>query len=189
MDPSTGEILVKLLLTSLVLLTSSFVFANTTNEMALTPSPVLTASANLNKGNIQIGGGFSFTDNSGVSTYSLDPQLEYFVMDSLSVGGRLVSFGQKGAADNYAAFGLGPSASYYFFKAGAMAAYVAQSFSFVKYSDSYNTYSRGSSSIGMKYFVVPQVAFGVALTHSYNIASGQYSTPTTSLGGNFSFYY
>jgi len=179
----------KLLLTAMVLLTSNFVFANTSNEMALTPSSALTSSSNLNKGNIQIGGGFSFTESMGASTYSFDPQMEYFVMDSLSVGGKLVSFGQKGTSDNYTAYGIGPSASFYFYKTGAIAAYVAQSFSFVKYTDSNNTYSRGSSSGGVKYFVVPQVAFGVALTHTYNIASDQYATSATSLGGNFSFYY
>lgn len=179
----------KLVLATLVLLTSNFVFANTANEMTTTAPQVFTTSANLNKGNIQIGGGFSFTDSAGISTYTIDPQVEYFVMDSLSVGGRLLYFGERGSANPFNGYGVGPSASYYFYKDGPIATYIAQSFSFVKLSNSDDTYSRGATSLGVKYFAVPQVAFGVALTSTYNTAQNMSAVPTTSLGGNFSFYY
>jgi len=181
----------KTLISALIILASSLSFANTDTTLSMSKTQSPSTLANIKEGNMQIGGGFGWSTfrASGTtnSSYSIHPQMEYFVIDNLSVGGTLSYMGQSGDT-SYTGYGLGPSLSYYFLEQGPIAAYVAQAVSFYKYSDAPKTFTNGKTSVGMKYFVVPQVAFGVAVSADYGIGSDN-SFNTTSLGGNFSFYY
>ncbi len=149
----------------------------------------------LNKGTMQVGGGFSwastkYKDADRMQTYSVTPQLEYFVMDNLSMGGTLRLLGSSGGnSDSYTGYGLGPSATYYFYQDGNLAFYGAQNFSFTKYSDSSKTFSEGETSVGAKYFFAPQVAFGMGLSYQYALTTDWGFENQTSMTGSFSFYY
>jgi hypothetical protein len=145
-------------------------------------------------GNLEIGGGFSAlqVSNKGDShtQYSIYPQLEYFIFDHFSVGGSLSYFNNSHSEETVSGFGLGPSATYYFMELGNSAFYVNQNISFFKFADS--PYEKSAStSLGSKFFIVPQVAFGIALKHSYNLSESSQidGSTSTSLQGNFSFYY
>jgi hypothetical protein len=162
---------------------------DSTSQMAALSPPKI---ANIQKGNVQVGGSLGFSHyNSGgtsASSYYFDPQAEYFVMDRLSVGGSISFMGQSGNY-SYTSYGLGPSLSYYFYESGPMAAYVAQAIEFNKISDQTETFVRGRSSLGIKYFIVPQVAFGIDLSTRYDLGSRSNMSSLTILGGNFSFFF
>jgi len=181
----------KTLISALIILASSLSFANTDTTLSMSKAQSPSTLANIKEGNMQIGGGFGWanykSNSTSNSTFQLNPQMEYFLIDHLSLGGTLSYINQSGDY-SFSAYGIGPSASYYFFEQGPIAAYAAQAVSFYKYSDVEKNFTNGKTSLGMKYFVVPQVAFGVALSADYGIGSDN-STNTTSLGGNFSFYY
>ncbi len=181
----------KLSLTALAVFLSSILTNILFSQMAFAKSAVETSAANLNKGNIEVGGGFSWSqDNASGSSnayYSIEPRAEYFIADSFSVGGNLSYAGQNGPY-GYSGFGMGPSASLYFYQQGGTAGYFAQSILFEKYSSIEKTYMRGATTLGVKFFAVPAVAFGIGLTSGYDMANTGVSS-TIRLSGSFSFYY
>lgn len=168
--------------------------ASETSQMVSSPM-ASNGIANINKGNIEIGGSFSISKNNNESStnYYLAPSVEYFFVDNISIGGTLSLSGLSGGkSTDYSSYGIGPSASYYFFEQGTTAFYLSQSVTFNKWTNDGETSSLnvGNTSLGIKLFMVPQVAFGIALSTSYAIDStkDQYIN-STALGGSFSFYY
>ncbi len=188
----------KFIISLLVFASTSLSFANDNVSSVKAEQPSSEVLANIQQGNMQIGGGFWWEQNSeGRSTersYSIYPSVEYFVLDNLSLGGTLTySYGE------YITSGIGPSLSYYFFKDGKIAAHLSQVLSFTKYSGMDGLINEakvnvGTTSVGVKYFAAPQVAFGVALANNYEIGSQPQGVEVTgvektSLAGSFSFYY
>lgn len=181
-----GDFMNKVLVLVISLM-SQFVFATLENSSSI-------QSKNILSGNMEIGGGFSahqFKNNNDSHTqFSIYPQLEYFIFDHLSIGGSLSYFSNSQSQETVSGFGLGPSATYYFMELGNSALYVNQNISFFKFADS--PYEKSAStSMGSKFFILPQVAFGIALKHSFNLSEGNQSnnSTSTSFQGSFSFYY
>jgi hypothetical protein len=186
----------KTLVLALITLASGLAMAaaetsTTSMSTALTGQKLL-----LTEGHWQVGGGFGWSttkmkySDSNLQTFALAPQLEYFAMDNLSVGGTLRYYSYTGGGStSTSSVGIGPSATYYFHQDGNTAFYGAQGVTFTKYSDDSKTYSVGVTTLGAKYFFAPQAAFGVGLSHSYALSSDQSFQNETALIGNFSFYY
>ena len=97
-----------------------------------------------------------------------------------------------GNSPAYSSYGIGPSASYYFYEQGMTALYLSQSITFNRgrFDGDTSSLNVGKTALGVKLFLVPQVAFGIALSTSYAIDSTKDQfINTTGLGGSFSFYY
>lgn len=147
---------------------------------------------NLNEGNIEIGGGFSFSNyqadgRSSSNHFQIAPKAEYFIMDQVSLGGTFAyanSTGDFGSTST----ALGPSGTYYFHVADKLAFYGAQSLMFAKYSDDSKTYTSGTTSAGVKLFFAPQTAFGIGLDYRYGIGNDNKYT-VLGMNGSFSIYY
>jgi hypothetical protein len=154
-----------------------------------------TESANINRGDIRIGGGVGI----GYSTYSstivtVSPLVQYFVADGFAVGlDTDYSFSKR--EDIFAA---GPIASYYFWTREAWAAFVEQRFKYhtskMYGPSSYETkpYWSSTSSLGANYFMSKYVAIGPALTYfvRLNQIEGQEDTGSAiSLTGAISVYF
>ncbi len=111
--------------------------------------------------------GFSFSENDGTGM-DLNPSVQYFVMDRLSVGGSMEIF--KRGADK--SMGLGPALSYYFHTQGPYAFYVGQRLMF-RFSSpqgwSHEQRLGGTTYLGFNYFSSPKVAFGGMLAANYSL--------------------
>ncbi|MGZ6441983.1 MAG: hypothetical protein ACXWRU_18135 [Pseudobdellovibrionaceae bacterium] len=74
----------KKFITLLILLCANIVFASTQAELSLAIPKTESSVANLNKGNMQIGGGFYWSQNSGSSDSStISVWIESFSSDDL----------------------------------------------------------------------------------------------------------
>ncbi len=118
----------KSILMVIVLLTAGLSFAASENVSSLKMDSDSEVSANILKGHMQVGGGFNYRQSSPSngelnSNYGIYPQVEYFVIDHLSLGGTLNFFGQNGST-TYTGYGIGPSLSYYFYQRNSIATYV-----------------------------------------------------------------
>ena len=146
--------------------------------------PTMTSSeispANIRKGNVAVGGdlGASYSTLGGSTVY-LNPSAEYFIADRVSVGGTLTST----LSENYKSYGIGPSATYYFWNQNKWAASTGFA---IRYSNSSSEYDRNSSywtgvaRFGAGYFATPSVSFGPQLTIYRDIGGGDASTSTWS---------
>ena len=146
--------------------------------------PTMTSSeiapANIRKGNVAVGGdlGASYSTLGGSTVY-LNPSAEYFIADRVSVGGTLTST----LSENYKSYGIGPSATYYFWNQGQWAASTGLA---IRYSNSSSEYDRNSSywtgvaRLGAGYFATPSVSFGPQLTIYRDIGDGDASASTWS---------
>jgi len=128
---------------------------------------------NIKSGNLAVGGSFG----SGYSTYSnvtfyLNPTLEYFVIDRLSLGGSIY----YSNSSTYKSYGLGPSFSYYFWQQERWAAFFGggavyhDTFDGSYYSGYYN-YWTAQAKLGLNYFVYPTVAFGPFLSYGHTFSN------------------
>ena len=149
--------------------------------------PTMTSSeiapANIRKGNVAVGGdlGASYSTLGGSTVY-LNPSAEYFIADRFSIGGTLTST----LSDNYKSYGIGPSATYYFWNQNQWAAstglairYSASNYEDGQY-DSRNTNWTGVAKLGVGYFATPSVSFGPQLTIYRDIRDGTTSASTWS---------
>ncbi len=147
---------------------------------------------NVSKGHYQIGGDFSVgsANDSGQTTqsfFTLSPKLEYFFDDNASFGG-FVSYSNYSGSNGYTTTSLGPSGTYYFQVANQNAFYIAQSVAMTKYDGDSKNYLSGRSSIGIRYFLAAEVAFGTELFVSYRIGNdNKYSI--FGVAGNFNIFH
>ncbi len=139
-----------------------------------------TAPANIRKGNVAVGGdlGASYSTFGGSAVY-LNPSAEYFIADRLSVGGTLTST----LSENYQSYGIGPSATYYFWSQNKWAASTGLAIRYSNSSseyDSSSSYWTGMAKLGIGYFATPSVSFGPQLTIYRDIGDGDTSASTWS---------
>ena len=142
-------------------------------------------NANINKGNISVGGGLDLNYNtvSGTSFF-VNPKAEYFIADNLSLGGS-VSYTVFGSA-GYITFG--PAISYYFWSQEKLATYVGGDLLINGGANSTNNLTFDGN-VGLNWFIVPTVAFGPALLFSHMFTSPDSSaTSNYYLLGTFSIF-
>lgn len=155
-----------------------------TSSTEISSIPAMTSSeiapANIRKGNVAVGGdlGASYSTYSG-STLYLNPSAEYFIADRFSIGGMLTTT----LSENFQSYGIGPSATYYFWNQNKWAASTGLA---VRYSTSNSEYDNSSSywtgmaKFGMGYFATPSVSFGPQLTVYHDIGDSKASSSTWS---------
>jgi hypothetical protein len=192
------------LLAIVLLTTFSLATLAETEDQSLSSKLAMPSENALARGRMEIGGGFSATtrvskSNKILHNYFVHPSLEYFVTDTLSLGGSisLNANEEETTVTNY--WGLGPSLTYYFSNKGSRAFYFKQTVSYYQAeayvssdgsSDTYDAYwTIGSSTLGTKFFLHPQLAFGIGLEYGYNFSGHSYSDRQIGLVGSFSFYY
>ena len=138
---------------------------------------------NLEVGRYMTAGSIGFTSDSnhGVNLH-LNPAIEYFFTDRLSVGGKINASIQSG----YNAGGFGPSATYHYWKQDRLDAYAGADILYYRTgrlsSDRHRLYGDSWTNLdvnaGLNYFVTPAVAFGPELTigHSFGGTAGDFNT-------------
>ncbi len=136
------------------------------SSQPLTASSDLSRPANILKSNIEVGGSFALGYGSATGFgVTLNPAVEYFVMDKLSVGGTVNLY----TSADYQTYGAGPSFTYYFMQKAQWAAFAGGSGLYNNnYASSYNAYSNLSvtAKVGLNYFVDASVAFGPSLSYT-----------------------
>ena len=133
----------------------------------------------INKGDMMVGGsvGFAYSTYSRL-TFELNPTIEYFVVDRLSLGGTI----GLGYSDAFVSYLLGPSATYYFWKSDRLTSSVGAEIRFGGYEyerDSEPVRQTGTSGrfrMGLNYFITPEVSIGPIFTLDKAFGSGQPST-------------
>jgi hypothetical protein len=164
-----------------------------------TPVSVTNQNANINKGNMEVGGSgtLGYSTVGGFLTY-LTPTLKYFFIDKLAIGGSLVSE----IWSSQVLFRLGPSASYYFWSNKNWADYVGAEvlYSLNRRTGSYDDTNESSTwaadaRVGANYFITREVAFGPALIYTryfdfvrYSDRSYDYTSWGVQILANFSVY-
>jgi len=152
---------------------------------------------NLHKGNYELDGGFNWTQKTGSrstdSDFTVSASLKYFFIDKFSSGG-IISYSDVTTRNPsrtiyYTSIGFGPSISYYFFEHSNIATYFSQSIIMKKYSDYEKYLFDGISTLGIKFFILPEIAFGFDLTHKYDLDRVKSRYPVTSMNGKFSLYF
>lgn len=154
-----------------------------------------TTSANINQGNVQVGGSISFsntwpTRGDSVAVFNTDIPVEYFFVDNFSLGG---SFGlthvSAGNLD-YTVFSVGPSATYYFLVQDRLTPYAGASLLYTHNdTDDGDNYLQPSAKFGVNYFITPSVAIGpsVRYTHTFR-DDNRVDFNGVSIFANFSIY-
>lgn len=147
---------------------------------------------NVSRGHYQIGGDFSvgsasYNGQPTQSFFILSPKAEYFFDDNASFGGFFTYSNYSGSSGSTTT-SLGPSGTYYFQVANQNAFYIAQSIAMTKYDGDSKNYLSGRSSIGIRYFLAAEVAFGTEIFFSYRIGNdNKYSI--VGVAGNFSIFH
>ncbi len=122
----------------------------------------------VNQGDLMVGGslGFSYSTFSRL-TFELNPTIEYFIVDRLSVGGT-IGLALNEASNRYL---VGPSATYYFWKDDRLTANVGAELRFGQQEHDYfdtgrrtDTSTSGRFRLGLNYFLTPEVSIGPLLT-------------------------
>lgn len=129
----------------------------------------LEESPNLNKGNVQVGGSLGASHSSFATTISLNPSVEYFVVDRLSMGGTI----QLSSSEFSSTVGGGPSFTFYFAKGQKWASYLGAGALYISEEDRRQGYFpyqywSGSGKLGVNYFFAPSVAFGPTLRYNHS---------------------
>ncbi len=132
--------------------------------------------ANIYQGNFEISGTLSYMNYDSRNTIGLNNRYEYFISDQFSLGGNInLYFNEYGQS-----FSFGPSLTYYFWKNEKWTSYVGQSLNWGEanfdYDDGYPSYYNsnftGESRIGVKYFIIPEVAVGLEYNYEYVLGKG-----------------
>lgn len=150
--------------------------------------------ANINQGNIRLGGGVGV----GYSTYSstivsVSPLFQYFVADGFAVGLDTDLMFSK----NYDTYAAGPLISYYFWNREKWAAYLEQSFKYFQERNyrpdvlSADPYWVSTSTVGANYFFTPYVAIGPKLSYSIDMQerANDERLSTVNLTGHISVFF
>lgn len=134
----------------------------------------------VNQGDIMVGGslGFAYHTFSRL-TFELNPTIEYFVVDRLSLGGTVgLSFSEY--SNSYL---VGPSATYYFWKEDRLTANVGAELRIGRYEyDSYDsgrvtkTATLGRFRLGLNYFLTPEVSVGPVFTLDKRFGEGAFAS-------------
>ncbi len=149
------------------------------------------ALANVRKGNVAVGGdlGVSYSSYDGSSVF-LNPSAEYFIADRFSVGGTLsFTFNSQ-----YQSYGIGPSATYYFWNQGQWVASAGLGVRYAASRDDDAPYVReysnwlGMAKLGLGFFATPAVSFGPQLTIYQDLASRYSDSGWGSLLFQFNVY-
>jgi hypothetical protein len=147
----------------------------------------------IKKGNIGAGGSASIAYSTYSNfIYNISPNLEYFLIDRLSLGGTAnytVTSGQKSLS-------LGPSFTYYFCQSGrwipltGLGLYYTDIFSSSYYSSDFN-YWNGKAKLGINYFLTPSIAIGSVFEYYrtfFNKSSGVQDTDSGQILFQFFIY-
>lgn len=138
-----------------------------------------TIEPKVNRGDVMVGGslGFSYSTYSKL-TFELNPTVEYFVADRLSLGGTVgLMF-----SESYNSYLVGPSATYYFWKEDRLTANVGAEirFGYFEYDNGAGRVTENATTgrfrIGLNYFLTPEVSLGPVFTLDKAFGSGQSST-------------
>lgn len=129
--------------------------------------------ANTIAGHFALTGDLSIGYGSVVGFFgSVQPQLEYFVVDRLSLGAATEFHYAAGKQFRYMA--IGPSATYHFWNYGQFSSYAGVSgYLFNTHSDSVNSYS---GSLGANYNFSPSFGAGPKLTYTYYSSDYEYNS-------------
>jgi hypothetical protein len=156
-------------------------------------------AANINAGNWELEGGFSFNTSSNATRYTDSTETtsfyaalgaQYFLYDQLSVGA-VGSFATKGVRPVYTS--IGPVATKYFLITGPWAPYVAVvPLMWMNANEAVDVPSEIATSgqLGAKFFFTDELAFGLGLNFTY--FWGHSTLPATSrlsLVGTFAAHF
>lgn len=183
---------IRVLTVSAVMAMSAVAFANSDSSGA-SNSASASSIANINQGDIGLGGAFGWTQVEGVGNFlSLSAPIQYFIMDHLSVGGEM-NLSRSNVGPSWSA-GVGPAATYYFWTQDKMAAYGSEALTY-QYTSSQNGAQvnpawRSTTSLGMNYFLAPTLALGPALEYSHRWnGSSTSNRNVVAMTGNFKLYF
>ena len=153
-------------------------------------------SAQTMQGQWMVGGtaGFNSTSNDpdggadAVTTFNLNPNIGYFVIDNLAIGLNLGFESHSGAGS---VFSVGPQVRYYFVNLGESAKLFAQGrFGFASFSpeegDSYSGTEWGVG-VGLAYFLNPHVALEGLLEYSSLTPNSDFDFKQNTFGFNVGF--
>ena len=138
----------------------------------------------LTQGMFELGGSASFGHSSttGGLLYA-SPRFQYFVTNDISIG----ATAQLLLSEDYQAYGLGPSASYYFWKRGRWASFLGQS---IIYNWSQHEFWEdesgvdGNTRLGISYFFNENISIGA----NYGVTYSLHDSDSESFGnGNLDF--
>jgi len=144
-------------------------------------SPALAAGPNysafLNKGTWNFGGMISYMSyggdlygSSGMSTFSFTPAVKYFITPNLAIGGQVALVTNSEGSDSTTAFGIGPSAAYFFnVKSERFFPYIGAGFLYMSNSSSWSSNSATGTDIyfggGMAFMLSSSLALIAELTY------------------------
>lgn len=146
------------------------------DSVEVAPLPIM-----INKGNWEIGGEgnyFRSNEKSGLRSLVLSPRAEYFIMNRLSVGGRLNYIDSNRAATEVQ---LGPGFTWYIMQISRSVVYIDQAILWVNPSGNQQTYFAGDTGLGIDFFLSPSVAFGPSIRGLYYFG-GDSSVPEGGVG-------
>lgn len=118
--------------------------------------------SNIHSGNLNVGGYFDFTKSSGRrnddAAFSANVNAKYFLIDHLALG---LGAGLDADPGEDAVASIGPTASYFFWNDGKLAAHVDLGFRIGLTDRTVPSFLQ--SAVGLDYFVAPTVALGPSL--------------------------
>lgn len=156
---------------------------------ALLAGPSLVQAANINQGNVEIGGvatvNHTRSRSLGTTSFQIGANAQYFLVDHISVGAEL----DYAHASSFNIYSIAPAASFYFAVQDQMAPYVM-----VKPLELYDSSSArlnlsSGLRLGVKFFLTDSVAFGPALNYEHTWSTNRTSTiDSFSLLGQFAIH-
>jgi hypothetical protein len=146
--------------------------------------------AKIRQGDVQVTAGFGSTRsiNGGSTNISISGSVQHFLVDTFSLG----LSASYSSSLNYDDYSVGPIFSWHFWEDGQWTTHIEEKMTYYSYRY-YSSYSYSDSywvsrtSLGLNYFIVPNVSFGPALYYSYDFGMprGSYY----GLTGSFSIYF
>lgn len=173
-----------------VLFLGNAALANTSTSSVAYPT--LANDKFIRQGNIELGGGLSYTKSTTSSNFYIGPDLGYFVTDNLvlglSVAYQSFNVTTPTSSTSGSTTSLGPKISYFFYENGPFAALASQRIAYANSSNN-SSFWGGSTSLGGKYFLNSSIAVGLDFIYDYNLGNTPSFSSSTSLVGGFSTYF
>lgn len=159
-------------------------------EVTSLNAPTIKSEKMIKKGNIELDGGFSFNSNKLVESFSFSPAVGLFFIDRFVLGSQFLITGSKQKTTDYysQSVGFGPYIKYYFFETESWVFNFNQQFIFKTALDNSSS-KNGLTYLGAKYFIAPDVAFGIDAGTEYSMDSSNLQVSNLKILGKYSIYY
>lgn len=154
----------------------------TTLALVLCFASIAAHAANINRGNVAVGGYLTLTRafpnaaQRGYFSVGLSPSAEYFFMDHWSLGGTgNFSYSKSDNSSSYTYYGIGPSTTLYFYTQESWAVFTGLSLTYNHYQRATSTYDL-SPRLGLAFFLNPAVALSPEVRFVHRFYDESYGT-------------